>query len=280
MKREMIINELRNRGYVAELTDVIKNGVECHGIIMGNGNIRPTIYVDEYLDYSDDRLYEVVNNVIWTYENSKREPFRVNTQKITDWSYVKNNLQLCLQKKGNEDIVKRNFLDLEQYVRVVVKTNADRSIGSFKIKPEHLKMFGVTKEQLFNAAWDCTKPTIVEEDMVEVMSNIMHMTETEIISMMGDAPRQIVLTNKSKIHGAIAMCDTWLLTEIANKFESDLTILPSSIHEIIVMPIIKETNILILNDMVKEVNKTEVAPEEVLSNHAYIFDRDTREISW
>lgn len=83
----------------------------------------------------------------------------IDTKKLMDWDYVKTRLQLCIQRKGNENIVKRDFLDFEEYVRV------DVGGGTFKVKPEHLVKYGITESVLFHAAWDCTAHTIHVEDM-------------------------------------------------------------------------------------------------------------------
>ena len=276
LTREIIIEELRNRGYEAQSVDVTKNGVVLQGITIGTGTIRPTIYVDEMLDKT---LEEAVNKIVDIYENTQKNPVQFNPEEFMTWDNIKTKLQLCLQRKGNEDIVKRDFLDLEEYIRVIVDVDANGT-GSFKVQPSHLTMWGITEEQLFNAAWDCTKPTITETDMAKVMAEMMGITVEELLKGMEDMPMQIVLSNKSGINGAIAMKDTWLLSEIANRYKSDLAILPSSIHECIVMPIDETVNFIDLNDMVREVNKTELVPEEQLSNHAYRFNRDTREITF
>jgi len=64
-------------------------------------------------------------------------------------------------------------------------------------------------------------------------------------------------------------------------YESNLLIIPSSIHECIVIP----TNQLDMDveeatEIVKAVNTTEVPEEEILSDHVYIFNRDTSKITW
>ena len=83
-----IIAELNNRGYKAESTTVVKNGIEKVGIIIGEGTIRPTIYPD--LNYTVD---ECVSEIINIYENIPK--MDINTDKIVKWDYAKNNLQLC-----------------------------------------------------------------------------------------------------------------------------------------------------------------------------------------
>lgn len=51
-----------------------------------------------------------------------------------------------------------------------------------------------------------------------------------------------------------------------------IIIIPSSVHEVIVMSYDSEMDILGLNEMVQEVNRTALDATEVLSNHAYLFD--------
>jgi hypothetical protein len=116
--------------------------------------------------------------------------------------------------------------------------------------------------------------------MLEIMAKMMG---TDIEELKAETPIdmvQIVLSNESKVHGAVAICDTEMLSEIADRYNADLAILPSSIHECIVMPVDVKTNFANLSAMVREVNTTEVSPEEQLSDHAYRFNRDTRKITF
>ena len=275
MTREIIMNELKNRGYGVEAHDVIKNGVELQGIVIGQGNIRPTIYVNDYL--GNDNLDEVVNSIINVLGEAEKTHISFDID-LFDWEKVKNRLQLCIQRKGKEDILKRDFLDLEQYIRVIVNTNRDGQ-ASFKLMPRHLEAFGVSEEVVFNAALECTKSTLVKEDIFEVMARMAGVSKQEIMSNM-PGPHLIVLSNKQKINGAVAMCYMDFLSEIANEYESDIVILPSSIHEVIVVPVDEKTDFSELDIMVQSVNKSELLPEEQLSDHAYRFNRNTAEITY
>lgn len=258
--REMIIKALTEKGIEAQATDITKNGVAMQGIILGTGTIRPTIYVEQFANYADDEMEDVLDAIMYQYNKAKEDaPVIDDVQKLLNWDYAKTSLQLCIQQKGNEDIVKRDFLDLEEYVRVIVDTS-EGGTSSYKVRPEHLGRFGITEETLFHAAWNCTAPTLKFEDM----SQMVPMPE----GMM------IVATNETKLNGAIAMKATEKLAEVADRYgKAVLAILPSSIHEILIMPLNGDENVNDLDKMVKEVNATQVQPEEVLSNHAYIYGR-------
>jgi len=65
------------------------------------------------------------------------------------------------------------------------------------------------------------------------------------------------------------------LVIIAEMFNTDIYILPSSIHEVIVVSsIIKSAEDLAL--MVKDINRTELKPEEILSDHVYFYGKEEK----
>lgn len=259
--REAIINELRNKGLEVTPVDCVKNGVEMQGITFGTGNVRPTIYVNQFYNTELD-LEEVVEKILHQYNQTKNINIDINVDALQDWEYVKDKLILCLQRKGIEDIVKRDYLDLEEYVRVIIGS------GTFKVRPEYLVKFGITKDELFDAAWECTRSIVVVENMSQILG--IKFTENPMI----------VASTEIKNHGAIAMRATEKLAEIADRYEKDLAILPSSVHECILLPVDENTDFSFFNAMVREVNATQVAPDEVLSNHAYKFNRNERTITF
>ena len=83
---------------------------------------------------------------------------------------------------------------------------------------------------------------------------------------------QYVLTNTAKINGATAILYPNLLQEIGEATQSNFFILPSSIHEVILMKDNGDMNAEELQRMVMEINRTQVAPEEVLSDEVYSYD--------
>ena len=64
-----------------------------------------------------------------------------------------------------------------------------------------------------------------------------------------------------------------VLDMIGEMLKEDYFVLPSSIHEVIVVPESKGLDTEEMNEMVNEINETQVAPEEVLSSHAYYYER-------
>lgn len=274
MTREFIINELAARGIKAEATEVTKNGVVLEGIILGEETVRPTIYKDMYENVPEDVIEDLIERVREILEEAPQ----FVTEDLTNWDWAKTRLRLCLQKKGNEPICKRDFLDLEQYVRVMVD---EEQGASFKVRPEMLEKYGITEDVLFHAAYDCTRPLVKIKDMLEIMSEMTGKSIEELEELEEELqgnPPMIIVTNRSQINGASTICFTDVLKEISDRYRKDLAILPSSIHECILHPVIDATDFRRLDAMVREVNETELEPEEVLGNHAYRYIREENRI--
>lgn len=220
-----IIRELGCRGYKAEKVEVMKNGITYLGVTIGDNDVRPTIYIDKYINEGFD-VRQIVGKVLEIYNDNKYDIPDFDINYITEWEYAKENLRLCIQSQSTEDIVKRKFLDMEMYVRV------DVGHGTYKVNLPTLQRFGTSENELFDIALKRMKDNIEVEDLV-----------TKLASMMGDdanflrdsqMPQQFILTNPDNMYGAAGICDIEILEEIANRYKSNLVILPSSIHECLI----------------------------------------------
>lgn len=83
-----------------------------------------------------------------------------------------------------------------------------------------------------------------------------------------------VLTNKNTCYGAAAIANPVVLQNLRETFKCSLYIFPSSVHEVLLMPVqnMPGTTPDALADMVRNINQSDVAPEEFLSDHVYLYD--------
>ena len=81
-----------------------------------------------------------------------------------------------------------------------------------------------------------------------------------------------VLTINNSIGGAAAILDEKTMGEIAERLNGDYVVIPSSTNEVIVVPISNALTTGQLDEMVHEVNETQVSVEERLSEHVYMYD--------
>ena len=89
-----------------------------------------------------------------------------------------------------------------------------------------------------------------------------------------------VLTNSIRLNGAHYITDEDYLVDFANSVNSDLYILPSSIHELLIIPMscgLKKEELI---KMVRDINSTELSQGEVLSDNIYEVYRDRGICMW
>ena len=273
------IKSILNDDSIVEKQNVQKGNITLTGICIGKGNMRPVVYLENYEELFNEFGYEkVAREMIDVCNNA--ESLNVDTDEIASWNYAKRHLIICIAPKGtNVGSVTIPYLDLELYFRVKLGKEKDR-MTSYKVKEEMLDRWNVTKETLLQVALNRTDYIIssMAETIMEILSDD-EIPDDIIDSIVNEVP-QIIVTNREKLHGASAIYDKQIFKKIANKYESDLYIIPSSIHELIVLPVDSSIPLSGINEMIREVNETQVAPEERLSDHVYIFRRDTMEIEW
>lgn len=176
----------------------------------------------------------------------------------------------------------RSFHDLSITYRIMVKFDKTglQSIPIANGLAAELKM---TEEQLFKCAENNTQrlfpPTV--KTMSDAMRKVfisMGMSEdfiNKVLDRMSPEPNTWVISNTSCINGASSILYENELHELAEKMESDLYILPSSIHEVVVISA-EMGNPEELAQMIAEVNVSEVPLGDRLSNQVYHYDRNLR----
>ena len=143
-------------------------------------------------------------------------------------------------------------------------------------------MWNLTVDELFDIAEKNTRilfPDKLEQLWKILFTNKMGLNEIEkeeIHRISSD--EMYILTNTDGINGATAMLYSSQLHELAVRLDSNLYILPSSVHEVIVVPANDRFDPFNLMELVKEVNKTVVLPEEILADNVYYYKRDNKRI--
>lgn len=264
IRRKDIIEELTSRGYKVEAHESIKNGVELKGIrFMTESGICPVVYMDNIIEDADS-LMEAVETVLKTYNNA--EIMEVDKDSLTNPAFILGNLYIGLQKTSTEDIVKSDtdFEGIEKYLYVRINENA-----SFKLTCALLETLKVDESEVWIEAYKNTfdKTTIIS--MSEKLAELAGIKTEEMEGM----PVQYIVTNTMNYRGASAILDIDSLKKLGQKLNAHRFImLPSSIHEMIVIPDDGNSNIEEFNAMVQEVNETQVDPEERLTDRAYIIE--------
>lgn len=271
MKREDIVRELVKRGYDAHMENVIKNGVVFKGIaIRDESMLAPVIYTEHLIEEAEANgisLSVVVDIVIERYKKSK--DIKLSVDKFADCEFILHHAYIGMQKTSSESIEKRPCkLDgLEAFIYLRDRTESGE-IYSSKLSSSVLKMINLEVDKVWEQAMN---NTFAETQIKSVMSMFAGM-DIEVEKVKSDFPQLYVITNKVQYRGASAILDREALREFGKQHGvGKLVVLPSSIHEMLIVPYDEDMNMDDLSCMVKDVNAQIVEPEERLTDKAYLI---------
>lgn len=180
---------------------------------------------------------------------------------------------------GQLDLIPhKRFLDLAItcYFQVDSKTLKDATIT---ITENHCSLWGISPNRLHQIAWNNTINQLpvqlqsMEETLEEILAEEALPTPEEPLPASFNSVPMYILTNSKRCLGSICMMYPGTLAKVAESFHSNLYILPSSIHECILIPESETFPKEELEDMVKHINATQLEPQEILSNHVYLYDQ-------
>lgn len=310
------IEKLLNSDNIVKIHKVLKNNdVELDALTVLNkaSNVSPTIYLNKYyedymkgyeLDYIIQEIYDLYE------EHSKQLNFNINVFK--DYSKICNRIAFKLiNTKSNEkllnDIPSVPFLDLS-IVFYCLLDNDYLGNATALIHNIHMDMWNVSVKELYKQAKENTPALLGCElksmnDMIKEML-IYDLQETiyekddrydkncnmpgpEVVAegIMKDIVDEknpvsmYVLTNKIRTNGAVCMIYDNVLKNFAKEMKKDLFILPSSVHEVILVPVADGITREELENMVKEVNDNELDEIDILSDHIYYYSLSDEKIT-
>lgn len=159
--------------------------------------------------------------------------------------------------------------------------------GSTTITNDMLKRYGISEEQLHADAME-SSPKIMPLH-VDAMKNVIKQiiggdnkpliqdkgfkAMEEVISEgLKEGEPMFVITNQQTMDGASAIFYPEVMKQLGECFQGDFFILPSSIHETIVLPDKGDFDYLSLKSIVQEINNNQVLEEEQLTNDVYHYD--------
>lgn len=267
----------KNNGVMKDVIYVRKRESECV----------PCFYLSELYDSYCQGENEIglaehmVNIVLGECESVKRKVKEFLTK---EWMIEHLFIRLVNMEKNQaelEDAVYVTYLDLACVVYVLTENNED-GIKSFRLTKNLWDTLEVGSiEDYFPKVLDNTRRLLpelfacisVEETEQEVAGrNILHV-HVKRVEQEDELQENClyVLSNERKINGAITLLYPEVLRKIGERFLGDYYVIPSSVHEVLLLKSTRENDREYLDQTVKTVNEKTVIPEEVLSDHAYYY---------
>lgn len=291
--KQHILTELQTEfGSDVKVTiqDIIKNNdthLDGLTILSPEHNLSPTIYLNYYFrQYEKGRpLSDIKQDILSVYrENCPSK--RIDISFFTDYDKVKSRIVFKLiNYDRNKELLQKvphyRFLDLAIVFSCLLES-APTGNATILIHTHHLNFWHITRDDLYALAFQNT-PKLLQYDlrnMTDLLKELLNDEETYPSSedYAGLCP-MYVLSNQHKLNGAVCILYQNLLRDFANRLGCDLYILPSSVHEVLIIPAYDRTTHKELTEMVQDVNSSQLSREEILSDHVYYYSRETCQIT-
>jgi len=283
-------------------TEVRKNnGILLNGVsvLSGSKKITPTVYIEEHFhSYTEGKPLEEIAAEILKLCRKGGMGVRFDIESFSDFEKAKKRIvfKLINTEKNREllqEIPGIPFLDLTMvFYYLLGERKACRA--SILIRNEHVKNWGVDTQTLYAAAKK-NLPLLLPVETIDMKSMMLEILKDELSGCENgqelkalcesglpgenenDGVSMYVMTNREKYFGAAGIACADAIKNAAEKIRSDLYILPSSVHEVILLPASSDLDPKRLKDMVRDVNQTQVSPDEVLSDSVYLYSREKKD---
>ena len=247
--------------------------------------IAPSIDLNAlYEELDNSSMEEVLEK---TADLAQRQPEDLDVEQIQDYDKAKDRLFIRVSgveenRELLEDVPHKEFNGLAITYHVLAEIN-DQEMGSTMVTNALLEKFGVTKEQLHEDAL-LNSPNILPpsiEPMEAMIGKMMGFgaameapagfkEQIEKLDMRREG--MAVLTNTQMVNGAAVIFYPGVMEKIGDSQQVNFFILPSSVHEVILVNDDGSMNLKDLEEMVKSINASEVAPKDRLSDTVFHYD--------
>ena len=278
-----MLNERGVEGKV-ELQEVMKNNdqVLTGLVIRTEGEcISPCIYLNDMFErYQEGYPLNYMANEVADLMEDARNP-EIDFSKITNYENAKEYLSIRVVgiEENEQWLADKVWEPMGDFAKVCYLDFGEQSDGHMTavVTMGNMAVMGVTKEQMLADA----QKNLNNKD--HVFMSISAMMAEMMVGLQEMAPEEYgpplyVLTNKEKTQGAAMIARPDIMKEIGDKFGCDYYVLPSSCHEVLVMPVSAGVELEMLSAMVHEVNETEVSPQEKLSDKVQYYDREREQL--
>lgn len=266
------------------------NGLLLDGICIEQPGdlIAPTIYLNSYYqEYEKGRpLEEICHLVLETYWSRCSFP-HLDPSMFRDFDRLRDKVVYRLiNAQSNQELLDEipyiPYLDLAVIFCIYLVENEKEQMTAL-IRNSHLKLWDITIQDLEECGAQNTPrllPCTVKSLSQVIMESSSDPEEPLIQSPdffdskedFYDFPLY-VLTNQKNLYGAACIRYPDAIKNFADSRNSDVLILPSSIHEVLITADTPEVDYDLISHIVFDINQSDVPVEDRLSNQVYRYCR-------
>lgn len=211
---------------------------------------------------------------------------------LTNYDSLKEHLAIKLvntqaNRKMLQEMPHENIEDLSAICYVDFPVDSGEGKATLEVRNQHLSIWNIDAKKIFQQARSNTQPvnTPILQSMDEMMLSIFNeeghatnLLDENVDFGLRSHDMLYALTNAEKQYGASMITQPEVLNKLEQLFPEGFYVLPSSVHEVLIVPDNGEMEPKMLGEMVREVNKNEVERQEVLSDRVYSYDKEKHQI--
>lgn len=272
-----------------DVREVLKNNDQVMTgmtILKDGDNITPMIYLDPYgEDIAAGRPMASVLEDIVQIQRKAAGRTQLVPSVLENYENVRPMLSvgLCDTERNQEYLRDKPYTicgELAAVYRIQIMADEDGGgTGTIAVTHDMLRLWGVTRERLHKDAVEAESvrnpPRLYRMDDILSLPEWDNMLETESSRQAGPIP-MYVLTNRNRIDGAGAIAFDGVLDKVGELLGKNFYLLPSSVHEMVILPDDGVERTKDFEKMVREINAEMVSPYEQLSEKVQYYDRETK----
>lgn len=261
------------------------NGVKYMGLAVRREgrNLAPVICLPElYRKYMEGSPLDALQEEAWEEYVENFDGADIDRRRVTDWQEAKGCLFLkVVSTEMNRGLLETlphwEILDLSMVMYLKVDGMETGERAYVLVEHELAEKWGQGRDMLYETAVKNTVGAGISfTGISHAITNLLSSMEGDL--MLGEylATREsplFVLTNHANVFGAVFMVLPQVMEEIADRMGEDVYVIPSSVHEGLVLPVSKAGDLAFLRQLICDVNMMQVPLEERLSDHVYRYSR-------
>ena len=279
---EELLLEVRESGsedYEVSLVQVEKNnGIHLPAIRIRHveEEVAPTIYLDYYEDeHRSGVSIRHLARQIWEQYEEVRPKAILPDGFFRSYETVRSRI-FCrlINYERNRDLLLKIPHECWQDLAITYYYQMDPEVlsdATILIRREHLLRWGITEEELRADAWENSRSLLPSQ--FDPLDKVLERLWADGDEEEREGTALSVLSNEKHCLGAVCICYPGETERIAEALDTDYYILPSSIHECLILPDDGMIEREQLDRMVREINRRELHPQDILSDRVYRYSR-------
>lgn len=279
------------------LQNVMKNnGVMLTGIVikLPTCNVAPTIYLEQFFSlYESGKELDDILEELAELRIQKDSLTNMETELFTNFEKCKAQIKpRLIGAEMNQNILRERPHILIDDLAVIFYIDFGKTENGFMTVPISNSLFrpwNISVDELYQLAVKnmASKSSLVFQPvgniimemllpkMMEIMDCDRKSAEILFETLEGSNNKIYIITNKDKYFGASAILDIQFMKRIIDSIGDNFFVIPSSIHELMLVPADEAMSVMELENMITEINESQLEKEEILSYHPYRYSLET-----